>query len=297
LLNRQSRRKKRRSSRWSKTIYRVLGVEATSDLETIKRAFRQKAKVCHPDRGGSHEQMVAVLEAWEVLSDPEKRRRYDEARTLANDRVAQEAAAADTRQARQRAEQYPRRWAEMEAWLNGLTADFTRAEYGSTTVGGAGSFPTIPIPTAGGSATGWAFIVIGAVLGGWLLSTTIYDFLSVKVAPVLYHGQSQRNRTLDLIGLILVVAPVVAGAWAGAALHRVVSDAIKRSQNDRARQAQREQHGEPRRTEEERRPAGEAKARIVGCEKCGQKLRVPSLQDELLVTCRSCGHRFPLAPG
>ncbi|NJR63308.1 MAG: J domain-containing protein [Cyanobacteria bacterium CRU_2_1] len=27
---------------------------------------------CHPDRGGSHEQMVLLNEAWEILSDPER---------------------------------------------------------------------------------------------------------------------------------------------------------------------------------------------------------------------------------
>ena len=53
--------------------YTILGVSPTADLETIHLAFRQKAAQCHPDHGGSHERMVEVNTAWEVLSDPELR--------------------------------------------------------------------------------------------------------------------------------------------------------------------------------------------------------------------------------
>jgi len=31
---------------------------------------------------------------------------------------------------------------------------------------------------------------------------------------------------------------------------------------------------------------------VIGCEKCGQKLRVPVLEDEIAVTCPSCRHQF-----
>lgn len=38
---------------------------------------RRKAKDAHPDKGGSEEQMATLNEAYEVLSDPELRQRFD----------------------------------------------------------------------------------------------------------------------------------------------------------------------------------------------------------------------------
>ena len=109
--------------------YQILAVARTADLDAIKKAYRRKVMVCHPDRGGSHQQMLMVNEAWEVLSNLELRSRYDAARTNTTDRTAQQAAEADAQAARQRAEQYPPRWKEVEAWLNGLAGDFTIAKH------------------------------------------------------------------------------------------------------------------------------------------------------------------------
>lgn len=61
------------------THYDTLGVEKDADAETIKKAWRRKASKAHTDRGGGdHGQMVALNRAHEVLSDPEKRARYDQ---------------------------------------------------------------------------------------------------------------------------------------------------------------------------------------------------------------------------
>jgi molecular chaperone DnaJ len=60
-----------------KDWYAVLEVSPTATHEQVKRAYRQKAFVCHPDRGGSAFRMKAVNEAWAVLGDPELRRQYD----------------------------------------------------------------------------------------------------------------------------------------------------------------------------------------------------------------------------
>jgi len=262
--------------------YRTLGIETTADLETIKRAFRKKAMVCHPDRGGTHERMVLVLEAWEVLSDPQRRQRYDAARAHQENPVAQDAAAMDARQARQRAEQYQRRWADMEVWLNELTKDFTGAKYSSVPFGTQGFLSGIRLPTVGQSVTGWVFIVLGAALGGALLSPVVYAFL--------------HPHRMNLMVLIIVAAPAVGGAWLGAALHNLIGEAIKNAQAERARQPQCEQERETERTQEAQQHAGAADARIICCEKCNQKLRVPALLSELLVTCRSCGHKFSAPP-
>jgi curved DNA-binding protein CbpA len=269
--------------------YQVLGVAPTADSAAIRAAFRRKAMECHPDRGGSHADMVLVVEAWDVLSDPARRARYDEARARAGDRVAQEAAAADARQARQRAEQYPRRWAEVEAWLNVMAEDVTGAQYGSTPV-----FGDIHFPTAGNSVSGCLFILIGATLGGVFLSTAVYGFLdSNKFSFEKYR----------VIGLALLAAPVIGGAWAGAIIHRGIGGAIKEANEQAARRSRRQEEREAERAKEAERaraaapPSAAQESRVLACERCGQKLRVPATQSALLVTCKSCGHRFDVPGG
>ena len=57
--------------------YDVLGVDPRCSDAEIRRAFREKAKHNHPDKGGDPEVFKKVNEAWQVLSDPEKRQAYD----------------------------------------------------------------------------------------------------------------------------------------------------------------------------------------------------------------------------
>jgi len=60
-----------------KDYYKVLEVSRDADERTIKKAYKKKAKSAHPDKGGSEEKMAAVNEAYEVLSNPELRQRFD----------------------------------------------------------------------------------------------------------------------------------------------------------------------------------------------------------------------------
>ena len=59
------------------THYDTLGVPRDADSAAIKRAYRKKSRAAHPDKGGDHTAMVAVNRAFDTLSDPEKRARYD----------------------------------------------------------------------------------------------------------------------------------------------------------------------------------------------------------------------------
>ena len=62
--------------------YEVLGVEKTASDADIKSAFRKKAKTCHPDLhpgdAVKEAEFKELNEAYEVLSDPEKRAKYDQ---------------------------------------------------------------------------------------------------------------------------------------------------------------------------------------------------------------------------
>lgn len=57
--------------------YAALGVAKDASPAEIRRAFRKAASSNHPDRGGSDEQMQAINAAKDVLTDPERRARYD----------------------------------------------------------------------------------------------------------------------------------------------------------------------------------------------------------------------------
>src|SRR5262245_56137258 len=59
-------------------LYGILGVERTASAEAIERAYSRRARDTHPDRGGSDEAFEPVRAAYEVLSDQERRQKYDE---------------------------------------------------------------------------------------------------------------------------------------------------------------------------------------------------------------------------
>ncbi|GKX65570.1 molecular chaperone DnaJ [Inconstantimicrobium mannanitabidum] len=66
----------------SKDYYEVLGLEKGASDEEIKRAFKKQALKYHPDRNQGNdeaeEKFKEINEAYQVLSDPEKKARYDQ---------------------------------------------------------------------------------------------------------------------------------------------------------------------------------------------------------------------------
>lgn len=62
--------------------YEVLEVSKTATVEEIKKAYRKKAIQFHPDKNPgdkqAEENFKEAAEAYDVLSDPQKRQRYDQ---------------------------------------------------------------------------------------------------------------------------------------------------------------------------------------------------------------------------
>lgn len=65
-----------------KDYYKVLGVDKSASADAIKKAYRKLAVKYHPDKNpgnkAAEEKFKEITEAYEVLGDPEKRKKYDE---------------------------------------------------------------------------------------------------------------------------------------------------------------------------------------------------------------------------
>jgi len=152
--------------------YGILGVDPQADLPTIRAAYRRRAKECHPDRGGLHATMVLINEAGDILSDPERRSRYDtqwkQKAVASPDTVLDPMYEA----AQSRAAHYPARWSEFEQWLDGMLADARAAQWSVQ------SYGVFQIPVARQSTTGTLFVAIGSILGA-----LFYGGLTLRSSP------------------------------------------------------------------------------------------------------------------
>ena len=58
--------------------YEVLGVAQNSNQSEIRKAYRRKVLISHPDAGGTIEDFYTLQKAYEILSNVESRRIFDE---------------------------------------------------------------------------------------------------------------------------------------------------------------------------------------------------------------------------
>ena len=258
--------------------YDVLGVTPDATPEQLRAAYRSAVLRDHPDRpGGSHERMVQVNEAWEVLSDPAARVAYDALRADPQDAGSRERWEAVAEAAHEKAQSYPKDWEEFRRRMDALLGDVAAAEYGSATFG------CFTFPTAANSVSGGLCIVCGGLLAVVLCLTMWSGYRGVAWAVMsgeaFRSGVALHGTALNWWGVTMVlVLPVVAGAWAGQWLHREVRDALRSSRSGRTS------------------PAAEPSHNVVPCRLCGRPLRLPRHSKLLRVRCPRCGHNFDVEP-
>ena len=263
--------------------YQTLEVEPKASFGQIKAAYRKKALQCHPDRGGSHVEMVQINEAWEILSSQTLRQQYDEMLRTGQSKPEQFEAA------RNRSKNYERDWSKFDSWLSSIGKDFTSAEYGSKT------FYGMKMPTASGSISAWAFLISGGFIG-FLFWLAIF----VLVISVWSPGQSKDNRQfanpfVARIGMFTFLASVAGGAWCGRWMHQKfgarISSWLPREMPSSLFSgitAQDSSHMKP--SESKAKPSDNS--RFAECPECKQKLRVPKAAKTLSITCPKCKTKF-----
>jgi len=78
--------------------YEVLDVDHDASADQLKRARQKLAKKHHPDRGGDVQAMADLNRAYDILTDPEARKRYDETGSIGTVRSIDEEAVSILRQ-------------------------------------------------------------------------------------------------------------------------------------------------------------------------------------------------------
>jgi curved DNA-binding protein CbpA len=58
--------------------YDILGVEPGASAAAVKAAYRLRVRSAHPDRGGNPDEFMTIVRAFDLLSDRDARRMYDE---------------------------------------------------------------------------------------------------------------------------------------------------------------------------------------------------------------------------
>lgn len=193
----------------SETYYDRLGITPEADQSKIKQAYQQAAKEKHPDQNDSpdaRQQFIQIKEAYDVLSDPDERARYDE---LGHDQYLadRQHGGADTGDAYQRDRNarhgtHSQQQTDSQQTGSGPTAGdvdwgaYTRGHDAAEHVWRSGSGPKAD--TAPSSNTAQAGLV--QRLLAYTALVTIPGFFSMVLLPVWVNGRTN-NPAESLFGL------------------------------------------------------------------------------------------------
>ena len=72
--------------------YKTLNVTEDASFDDIKRSYKSLAQKHHPDKNGDEETFKQIKEAFEILSDPIRRKQYDETGTTSTEKSIEEKA-------------------------------------------------------------------------------------------------------------------------------------------------------------------------------------------------------------
>jgi molecular chaperone DnaJ len=169
-----------------KDYYAILGVDRDADQKEIKRAFRKKARENHPDVNrdapDAESRFKDINEAYEVLSDTEKRQMYD--RYGADWQRYRDAGFDATGPAPGAGQQY-QSTGDFEQWFTGSSGGFTRTSTSSR--GGTGGFSDFFNLIFGTEGTRGGFRETGIPVRGQDLETHVN--VSLEEA---FHGTTRR---------------------------------------------------------------------------------------------------------
>jgi len=138
--------------------YQILGIPPNATIDIIKKAYREKAFKYHPDRGGTHEQMLLINEAWAILSDPARRILYDNAQVNRTDEAIQKEASVDREYARRNASDYPKTWSNFQEWMEEALGRVETTKWA----------PGFAIPNPKKDIIGWIFVIAGGLFAVYL---------------------------------------------------------------------------------------------------------------------------------
>lgn len=227
--------------------------------------------------------MVQINEAYTILSDSALRAGYDQVNSPGADMAAKAQWEAKTESVRTAAQDYPLKWADFERWASHLTGDIANAKYSAQPL-----WFGISIPKIEGNRSAILFYLVGIGLGIGLIGFGSGIYPAAIRVFITQNPQSSgwdqawKSPSRHLKG-ILLLSPILLGVWAGYYAHKMAHGLIKESS---ARPP------EPAAGDATPSDAPHTDHNVIECTACGQKLRVPKLQSELLVTCPTCRNKF-----
>ena len=147
--------------------------------DEIHAAYRRTAKRCHPDMGGSEERMVAVIAAWEILSDRSNKAIYDAARASAANsppKFSGKRYAKKLPKPRRRLRDHAKNGEDFVAWVERIATDVERNPLGRAIAGAAvGLVIGVALGAILALLVGVS-VVFGSVIGA--IAATIGGFLA-----------------------------------------------------------------------------------------------------------------------